>query len=238
MLASLRGSVCFLASSAVLVAGLTLPASAYFKGGSGVGHASSPKSAHAHGAPHGYHHPTAHNPHQPQMSGGGSAGFAADAPRTRPAPARSTPVAAIPLLPITGGLPASVPRVTLHGDGDRFYQPQSHALQHDASIRRIEPGSFAPVDPRTFIGETPSGRIFMGAPAGVYTYGPERRGRAVQRSTPYAQPKFIVIGEPSRRHMSKPVHMTHGVQPPNGLRPDPQVVWLSSERSAMRTTTK
>jgi hypothetical protein len=233
-IASSRAALGFLA-----LAAFSQPAWAAGQGRYG-GHA--PAAAKAHHAPTHSHMPAPMPSHMPPAAHVAGAGnFAPSAPRAVAAPRRpvAAPMAApvLPLLPITGGLPASVPRVTLHGEGDfprygdQYAQP---LINHVAPQRRIEPGSFAPVDPRAFIGETPSGRVFMGAPAGVYAYAPPHRFRqAAQRATPYAQPKFIVIGAASGRHM-KPVHLTHGVQPSNRFNSEPQVIWLRGDDRAVK----
>jgi hypothetical protein len=231
IIASSRVALGFLA-----LAALIHPAWATGKGGYGGYAPPAPKAHHAPAHSHRPVPPVAVSP--PAQASGAGAGYGADASRAVAAPRRPVAVPVLPLLPITRGLPASVPRVTLHGEGDYprsvgyDYAPQP--ASHVVPPRRIEPGSFAPIDPRAFIGETPSGRVFMGAPAGVYTYAPHHRPRQVTRSAPYAQPKFIVIGEASHKHMSKPVHLTYGVQPSKRFKPEPQVVWLRNEGAAVK----
>ncbi len=217
------------------LAALTSPATASGKGGFG---SSAPPPAKAH-APSAVHKPSFVSPVRP--ANGGGTGYGADAlrpvaPAVAPTPRNASPP--VIALPLAFGFPASVPRVALAGEGDEPRYGYPYALPPLAlgvPQRRIEPGSFAPVDPRAFIGETPSGRVFMGAPAGVATYAPSYRPRHTsQRSAPYAQPRFIVIGEASRKHMSGPVHVTYGVEPSRRFRPDPQVVWLRPDGAARK----
>ncbi|MGL5116136.1 MAG: hypothetical protein ACRC7G_09720 [Beijerinckiaceae bacterium] len=121
------------------------------------------------------------------------------------------------VVPLTG--PTLRPRQSVAqaaNTRDYAYYPAKTAPR-----RAVRPLSFEPLDPRATISRTSSGRIFMGAPTGVYPYPDKRPARQ-----PYAQPEFHMVGAPSGRHMAGDMKLTHGVAAPQDLVTTPKVVWL------------
>jgi hypothetical protein len=134
------------------------------------------------------------------------------------APARIVVGAPFVLVPLS--VPTRQPRLTV---GQAPETRSAVTMSGNPAPRRIvRPLSFEPLDPRATISRTASGRIFMGAPTGVYPYPESRRAQQ-----PYAQPTFHMIGAPSGRHMGGDLKLTHGAAAPQGLETTPKVVWLS-----------
>jgi hypothetical protein len=136
---------------------------------------------------------------------------AAPAPVVAPAPRPvtvATPVLTLPLNPV---FPA--PRQIIALAPEPLYLHHQPVYQAERRFTP-EPSSFVPTDPRAVISELPSGRIFMGAPAGVHY--PQQRSKRWSRnddsSRPYAPPSIQIIGDLPRRHMGSPVRLTQTVE--------------------------
>ncbi|MGL4636859.1 MAG: hypothetical protein ACRCWF_12825 [Beijerinckiaceae bacterium] len=205
------------ACSAVVCAMYTAPASAT------SGH----KMHAGQGAKH--HHSVPKQRYVHPASGTSSGGYGPDMPRSRPSTA-SQPAPTTLTLPLN---PAQLPPrqiLGISGSHHNYYEPHSY---HPApERRRLEMLSGSPVDPNTILSQLPSGRIVMQAPYyGYRWHAYQRHGRAgLNTHQPYAQPTFHIIGEPSRKHMSKPVKLTYGTEVRQRLNPSPRVVWIKEER--------
>jgi hypothetical protein len=92
----------------------------------------------------------------------------------------------------------------------------------------VKPISVNIVDPMTKAYSLPSGRIFIADPPYWRSHAEfhyQRQSHAGQMAR-YAPPAFYIIGEPSRKNMSKPVTLNHGIQARRGLKTQPNVVFL------------
>jgi hypothetical protein len=141
--------------------------------------------------------------------------------RHRPVAPAVVPAALVvnaPLVVIPVAGVALTPRI-VGGQAPEAREPMRPS-QRAAKQRTDRPLSFEPLDPRATISRTSSGRIFMGAPTGVFPYP------ALQPTErPYAQPSFQMIGAPSGRHMAADMKLTHGSDV-TAIATTPKVVWL------------
>ena len=146
------------------------------------------------------------------------------APRTIIPAAVAAPALLLPLNPV---FPAPRQVITLAPEVVHPHQPIVQSERRYAP----EPSSFVPTDPRAVISELPSGRIFMGAPVGVF---PARQRHGHQRLRengihPYAPPSIQIIGDLPRRKMGKPVRLTHGTDVSRRFNTGPKVIWLKAD---------
>ena len=175
---------------------------------------------------HHTHSPYHHNHHQRHAK------MSAKAPQvSRPAAATavipaavSAPVLVLPFNPV---FPAPRQIITLAPETFHYQQPVIQSERRHAP----EPSSFVPTDPRAVISELPSGRIFMGAPAGVFP-ARQRHGHQWSREDrirPYAPPSIQIIGDLPRKNMGKPVRLTHGTEVSKRFNTGPKVIWLKAD---------
>jgi hypothetical protein len=92
----------------------------------------------------------------------------------------------------------------------------------------VQPISVNIIDPMTRAYSLPSGRVFISDRYHGHSYNHYQRGshHYTRQTTPYAPPAFYIIGEPTRKNMSTPVVLNHGIQPRRGLKTQPNVVFL------------
>jgi hypothetical protein len=203
----------------------------YHQNGQGKAHARAhhghPSHAHVRGPEH------VHKPVIAQhMSVGGSpASIQQFFPRPLPGLV-GTPVVVLPLNPVF-----PPPRQILGLAPEPTYPLSPPIISQTARYHAPEPSSFVPTDPRAVISELPSGRIFMGAPQGVYY--PQQHGRKWSRtydSGPYAPPSVQIIGDLPRKHMGGPVRLTHGTPAPRRFETGPKVIWIKAERAEAQSS--
>jgi hypothetical protein len=168
-----------------------------------------------HGDGKGHYHPQPHQPRMPQKPVPMAGSPPAAVPRTVAAPV--VPATDMPSQPVL--LPATLWVSGVQADN------RQQAL---AAPRPVRPLSFHPASPNLVVGKLPSGRVVVAPAPGSYVPSAEEMLQQQAARYPYAPPTFHVMGQPSTKHMGRPVRLTHGTPMPAGYNPGPKVIWLSA----------